>query len=320
MASTTILSDNGASSGSAGLKQTAGNDGVLILQTTTNGGTATNALTIDNSQNVGFSGATLSSWKSNYKAQQIGAATAIVGRTDNNNNYFSSNWYVNSSNLDIYQNNGFATLYSQGTGTHAWYTSSSGTAGGTITFVQAMTLNANNGLQIYNTLGVGNTSPSTSGAGITFPVTQSASTDANTLDDYEEGTFNPTLTCGGGSVTLSGVYDTLSYTKIGRVVTITGQIVVSSVSSPTGTIALGNLPFNMASLTDLAGQARPSIHMYCSGTGVPSTGYFSAFIGFVNGSNSGTIVATYNATYDDTIANWFGNGSDIFVNFSYVAA
>ena len=47
MASTILLSDNGASSGSAGLKTTGGNDGVLILQTTTSGGTATNAVYID---------------------------------------------------------------------------------------------------------------------------------------------------------------------------------------------------------------------------------------------------------------------------------
>jgi hypothetical protein len=54
MASTIILSDNGASSGSAGLKETGGNDGVLILQTTTSGGTATNAVYVDNTQKVGF--------------------------------------------------------------------------------------------------------------------------------------------------------------------------------------------------------------------------------------------------------------------------
>ena len=55
MASTTILSDNGVSSGSAGLKSTAGNDGVLILQTTTSGGTATNAISISNTQVATFS-------------------------------------------------------------------------------------------------------------------------------------------------------------------------------------------------------------------------------------------------------------------------
>ena len=48
----TILSDNGVSSGSAGLKSTAGNDGILALQTTTSGGTATNAIYINTSQNV----------------------------------------------------------------------------------------------------------------------------------------------------------------------------------------------------------------------------------------------------------------------------
>lgn len=50
----TILSDNGASSGTAGIKTTGSNDGQLALQTTTAGGTATTALTIDTSQNVGI--------------------------------------------------------------------------------------------------------------------------------------------------------------------------------------------------------------------------------------------------------------------------
>ena len=50
----TILSDNGVSSGSAGLKSTADSTGVLALQTTTSGGAATTALTIDTSQNVGI--------------------------------------------------------------------------------------------------------------------------------------------------------------------------------------------------------------------------------------------------------------------------
>jgi hypothetical protein len=50
----TILSDNGVSSGTAGVKTTGSNDGQLALQTTTSGGTATTAMTIDTSQNVGI--------------------------------------------------------------------------------------------------------------------------------------------------------------------------------------------------------------------------------------------------------------------------
>jgi len=51
-----ILSDNGVSSGSAGLKTSADSTGALALQTTTAGGAATTAVTIDTSQNVTFAG------------------------------------------------------------------------------------------------------------------------------------------------------------------------------------------------------------------------------------------------------------------------
>jgi hypothetical protein len=50
----TILSDNGVSSGSAGIKTTGANDGILALQTTTAGGTATTAVTIGTDQSVTF--------------------------------------------------------------------------------------------------------------------------------------------------------------------------------------------------------------------------------------------------------------------------
>lgn len=53
------------------------------------------------------------------------------------------------------------------------------------------------------------------GTGITFPATQSASTDANTLDDYEEGSFTFTVT--GLTVALT---NTAYYTKIGNQVTV----------------------------------------------------------------------------------------------------
>jgi len=86
-------------------------------------------------------------------------------------------------------------------------------------------------------------STSANGIGITFPATQSASSDANTLDDYEEGTYTATLTCGtSGTITLSTTIDTLSYIKIGKQVTLFGRINIASVSSPTGTIGL-SIPF-----------------------------------------------------------------------------
>ncbi len=144
---------------------------------------------------------------------------------------------------------------------------------------------------------------------------------ANKLDDYEEGTFDPTLTTDSGSVTMYTSYNTLAYTKVGRVVTITGMLALTSVSSPTGQIIFGNLPFTMANLTNRAAQTRPTIHIYASGSGAPTQNqYFPAFIAFNEGSTSGLIVATYASASDTTIANWFAAGSDIFANFSYITA
>ena len=77
---------------------------------------------------------------------------------------------------------------------------------------------------------------------------------ANKLDDYEEGTFTPTLApTSGGSYTLSSSGDTLAYTKIGRQVTITGRIIVGSVSSPSGDVKITGLPFVTANMGDHSG-------------------------------------------------------------------
>ena len=78
----------------------------------------------------------------------------------------------------------------------------------------------------------------------------SSATASNLLDDYEEGTYAPTVTDeNGGSYGLSTNSDTLQYTKIGRKVTLQGMIAVTSESSPNGTLRL-SLPFTAPSLTD----------------------------------------------------------------------
>jgi len=144
----TILSDNGVSSGTAGLKTSGSNDGILELQTTTGGGTATAAITIDTGQRSKFP----------------------------------------------------------------------------------------------TTIGVGGATPSTSGSGISFPATASASSDANTLDDYEEGTWTPNQ---GAGLSISGSFQSVgTYIKIGRVVIARGSVGAgTSVSvSPNG-ILCSNLPF-----------------------------------------------------------------------------
>ena len=99
---------------------------------------------------------------------------------------------------------------------------------------------------VATTIGVGGATPAASGSGITFPATQSASSDANTLDDYEEGTFTPTYDgfTISGAVTVSG-----SYTKIGRMVRISVSLkAATSLSGGVGgSTYIGGFPFTPSS-------------------------------------------------------------------------
>jgi len=82
--------------------------------------------------------------------------------------------------------------------------------------------------------------------GITFPATQVPSADANTLDDYEEGTFTPTFVAGSGSIT---TYATQlgRYTKIGNIVFFEVNLSASNIGSISGQMKLGGLPFTPSS-------------------------------------------------------------------------
>ena len=77
---------------------------------------------------------------------------------------------------------------------------------------------------------------------------------ANKLADYEEGFTTVSTITTSGSITLNSSVNRLNYTKVGRVVTITGRIRVSSVSSPSGSLKIV-LPFVIASTTQQSGHA-----------------------------------------------------------------
>jgi hypothetical protein len=99
------------------------------------------------------------------------------------------------------------------------------------------------------TIGVGGATPSTSGSGITFPATASASTSANTLDDYEEGTWTPAFTgYTGGYSNQAG-----RYVKIGQFVSIETllQPATATFTSSSAETVITGLPFASLSLTYL---------------------------------------------------------------------
>lgn len=72
---------------------------------------------------------------------------------------------------------------------------------------------------------------------ISFPATQNASADVNTLDDYEEGTWTPSV---GGNATY--IARNGNYTKIGRKVFASGYLQVNAIGTGSTTVISG-LPF-----------------------------------------------------------------------------
>jgi hypothetical protein len=85
------------------------------------------------------------------------------------------------------------------------------------------------------------------GGQIAFPAAQADSADVNTLDDYEEGTWEAAFSCGtSGTITIDAAIKTGYYTKIGRAVFFTARLGVGSVSSPVGAFYIGGLPFTVA--------------------------------------------------------------------------
>jgi hypothetical protein len=132
----------------------------LAFATTTGAGDLTERLHLDSSGNLGL-GVTPSAWISAYKGFDIGTTTSLYGRTDSTMEFaLALNGYRASSGSWLYRNNGAAARYNQNSGTHWWDVAPSGTAGGAISFTQAMTLTSAGDLL------VGKTSSSFSVAGI----------------------------------------------------------------------------------------------------------------------------------------------------------
>jgi hypothetical protein len=79
--------------------------------------------------------------------------------------------------------------------------------------------------------------------GIKFPASQKPSDDVNTLDDYEEGDFTPTLEFGGGSTGIVYVAQQGRYTKVGNRVYVDIRVKLSSKGTSTGSAVITGLPF-----------------------------------------------------------------------------
>jgi len=145
-------------------------------------------------------------------------------------------------------------------------------------------------------------STSATGVGITFPATQSASTDANTLDDYEEGTWTPSL---GGNAT--GTF-TGTYVKVGKLVTLRGSISVTLIGTG-NTTSFSGVPFSATS------GGSGSLTVDYNVTLATAIVYITAYVA----NTTVTIASRTGAAVSATTNQIFGNGTAFDFTCTYIS-
>lgn len=144
-------------------------------------------------------------------------------------------------------------------GTDLVYIATGGTA--------AVTVDSGQRTKFPTTIGVGGATPSTSGSGVSFPATQSASSDANTLDDYEEGTWTAVVKGDGTAGTYELQTNQSTYVKIGNFVYLNCNLRLASsiTAGGTGALIITGLPFTKSASQGAFGSS------YLSGVDIPAS-------------------------------------------------
>ena len=171
--------------------------------------------------------------------------------------------------------------------------------------VTAVTIATNQNVTFANnatfptTIGVGGATPSASGSGISFPASQSASSDANTLDDYEEGSWSPTV---GGNATYNAQEGL--YIKIGQLVFIFFDIGINILGTGS-TTTISGVPFTAGNIPNQSSAWTLNPHYFANiANGIT---WLSAYVP----ENATTILFVGNSTSATTVQM---NGGVVFAN------
>jgi hypothetical protein len=203
---------------------------------------ASNSMTISAAGNVGI-GRTPDTVYSGSLQLAFGNGSQLATSTAGNPSLtITDNSYLNASGNHVYKTTNPSTRLEQYNGTLTFSNAASGTAGATISYTERLRIDSSGHAIIP--------------AGVTLGTAAGVYAAANTLDDYEEGTWTPALAnIGTGTYT----HQVGRYTKIGNLVTASVHIDINVLGTASGSVDITNLPFTASAVSNNYGSAS-SIH------------------------------------------------------------
>ena len=219
--------------------------GRLVFSTTADGAsTPTERVRIDSAGNVGIGAVPTSAAKSNITSTSAGASTIALSLQNASNTVSSEtvlDFVTNTAGAGVRAAQITAINTDGSTGLNMVFKISNGAVP-----AEAMRITSLGGLKIQTGVAVGAATPGTSG--VAFPATAVAVADANTLDDYEEGSWTPVVTFTGGNGDLTTAEALGVYTKIGRLVQIAFNVEFSETTALTN-LTITGVPFTSGAST-----------------------------------------------------------------------
>ena len=278
------------------------------------------AVQIDNTITVGaddqgydviFYGDTASSnmtWDTSADRVVLNDAMVYINQDDNAASVFIDSEATSEYAIESYSKLGFYSKSDISGGSAAKFHRDIAESGSN-PLVQIVDDNANNtqpALQVQQD----GTAPSielTGNGSIKFPGTQGASSDANSLDDYEEGTWTPAPNGYGGTITVNDA----QYTKIGRFVQVSCKLTADGTADASHFNILG-LPFTTSASSSGAGS-------------VAHNGQYTGEDGFVQVHipANGAQLTLYESDFSDMTYDMMGfnvNGQFLIITATYTAA
>ena len=149
-----------------------------------------------------------------------------------------------------------------------------------------------------------------------------ANTASNVLDDYEEGTFTPTLALSGATLASTG--GTGRYTKIGRHVYVEGKVTRNTADGGAGSfVQLESLPFTSLNANSISEMGSGTMWMDEGGPGAGQGDTVGHALVASNGNVASVLRGTSSGAQTSArygIGSEMTNGRPLYFNFVYTTA